>query len=82
MAVYYRRHPDEDVKFWAEVYTQLDVSLTEIEEAYAVSHSTVWWCFVHRLPYIDYELYQVTMKMIKDHRHRHRSGKRKEVAAL
>jgi len=79
MARYHQRHSDEDVKFWAEVYTQLDVSLDEIEAAYAVSHSTTWWCFVHRLPDIDYELYKETMAMIEAHRHR--AIRKKEVIA-
>ena len=68
--VYHTKHSDEDVKFWAEVYTQLDVTLDEIEEAYAVSHSTTYWCFVHRLPEIDYALYEATMAMIEAHRHK------------
>ena len=79
MARYHQRHSDEDVKYWAEVYTQLDVSLDEIEAAYAVSHSTAWWCFVHRLPDIDYELYLVTMDMIKAHKSRPK--RKKEVIA-
>jgi len=66
------RHSDKDVKFWAEIYTGLGITLEEIEKRYGVSHSTTFRCFVHRLPYIDDTLYMATMKLMNEHRHHYR----------
>lgn len=63
------KHSDEDVRFWAEVYTELNITLEEIEKEMAISHSTTYWCFVHRLPYIDYDLYKKTMERMINNRH-------------
>ena len=63
------KHTDEDVKFWAEVYTQLGITLEEIEKELGISHSTTWWCFTHRLPFIDYDLYEEVLSMIVEHKH-------------
>lgn len=63
------KHSDEDVKFWAEVYTELGITLEEIEREMAISHSTTYWCFVHRLPGIDYNLYKKAMDMMAYNKH-------------
>lgn len=76
--IYHKRHSDEDVKFWAEVYTELGITLEEIEQELGISHSTAWWCFMHRLADIDYDLYKEVMFTMTQHKS---SKKRKEVIA-
>lgn len=75
------RHSDEDVKFWAQVYVELGMSLEELEKELGISHSTTWWCFIHRLPTIDYGLYEDTMKMISYHKHKGCVEELEEVSA-
>lgn len=70
-----QRHSDDDVKFWAEVFTELDITLEEIESELKIPHSTTSWCFIHRLPHIDYDLYERTMNMINTHIHTYKSRK-------
>lgn len=70
-----QRHSDEDVKFWAEVFTELNITLKEIETQLGISHSTVWWGFMHRLLHIDYDLYEKTMRLLNYHVHNHNSKK-------
>lgn len=53
----------------AELFTELNVTLDYIEKELAIPHSTASWCFIHRLPYIDYELYTKTMELINKHVH-------------
>lgn len=66
--IYHKKHSDEDVKFWAEVYTELGITLDEIEQELGISHSTTWWCFMHRLSDIDHDLYVNVMNMLATHK--------------
>ena len=75
--VFKRCHSDEDVKFWAEVYTELNMTLSEIEEELKISHSTLWWCFIHRLPGIDYKLYEAVLEEISKNKTCKRCAKSK-----
>lgn len=76
--IHHQKHSDEDVKFWAEVYTELGITLEEIEQELGISHSTTWWCFMHRLADIDYNLYKDVMLTMTQHK---ASKKKKEEIA-
>lgn len=66
------KHSDEDVRVWAGIFVELGITLTELEEELEISHSTTWWCFVHRLPEIDMGLYNSVMDLLSQHRRNHR----------
>ena len=76
--IFKRCHSDEDVKFWAEVYTELNMTLQEIEEELHISHSTLWWCFIHRLPGIDYRLYEAVLDEISKNKRHGRSARARD----
>ena len=69
----YKRHSDEDVIFWAETYTELGMTLEELEKELGISHSTAFWCFVNRLPYINSTLYQEVAKTLDINKHNKRA---------
>ena len=54
---YKKRWSDEDIIRWAEMFIARKMTLMEMEIMIGVSHSTLWWCFTHRLPRIDVDLY-------------------------
>lgn len=64
----YRWH-DKDVKKWARAYTRKrSETLATLESSLGVSHSTLWWCFVHRLEGIDEGLYVKAMDHIVENK--------------
>lgn len=56
---------DKEVKSWAKKYTRKGVTLYTIEYDIGVSHSTLWWCFTHRLEDIDASLFITVNKKLK-----------------
>lgn len=48
---------DEEVEDWAKCYSETGDALMVMENNLQVSHSTLWWCFRHRLENINHELY-------------------------
>jgi len=49
---------DDQVLEWGKIYIESKISLMNMERDLGISHSTLWWCFVNRLPNIDYCLSQ------------------------
>lgn len=60
-----RRWKDEDILRWANHYIVIGTPLMRMEVELGVSHSTLWWCFIHRLPDIDTTVYQEVMDRIR-----------------
>ena len=61
----YNRWSDCEVLKWANMYvSKTKCTLMYIESMIGVSHSTLWWCFTHRLPNIDYNIYEQVMNRI------------------
>lgn len=60
---------DQDVLYWAVRYIIVpDCTLIDLEAKLGVCHSTMWWCFMHRLEALDPELYtRVYNKLKRDH---------------
>ena len=55
------RWSDDNVVQWAQYYLDwnargMGCSLKLMERLLGVSHSTIWWCFIHRLPGISSSL--------------------------
>ena len=65
---------DRDVTTWAKAYTKKGETLESLELSLGVSHSTLWWCFQHRLGNINEKLYLKTLKKLDFNR---RKGGRK-----
>lgn len=51
------KHSDAEVETWAKHYTLSQDSLETMEKKINISHSTLWWCFTHRLPNINPRLF-------------------------
>ena len=47
------KHTDVAVLNWAVKYLVPKSTLITLENELSISHSTLWWCFVHRLPNIS-----------------------------
>jgi len=66
---------DRDIKGWAKKYLMKRTTLESLEDKIGVSHSTLWWCFVNRLEYIDVDLYDRVSTKLEDNKHlRNRGG--------
>lgn len=63
-----RRWHDKDVLEWAEIYVGTCKTLETLEAELKVSHSTLWWNFMHRLPHLDSTLYANVIEMIAIHK--------------
>ena len=62
---------DEDIWRWGALYVDHPrMTLPKIEEMLGVSHSTVWWCFEHRLYSIDRGLHKSVQIKLKGNRGR------------
>lgn len=60
---------DSDIVNWAACYlSDSSNTLNALEAELGVSHSTIWWCFVHRLRYIDGGLYLKCAVQLSKHR--------------
>ena len=72
------RWTDKEVLEWAEEYINTQVTLEELEAKIKVSHSTLWWNFVNRLPRLDMDLYNLVMLTMETNlMHRGPQGPRK-----
>lgn len=70
---------DKDVERWAKKYTSTKkMTLFSLEERIAVCHSTLWWCFTHRLEDINPDLYDVVIEKLSINKHR--GGRKCRVA--
>lgn len=63
----YKWH-DEEIWRWGVLYVENRVTLNKLEEILSVSHSTLWWCFEHRLADIDKGLYNAVQKKLRANR--------------
>ena len=63
-----QRWSDTDVLYWAQVYVETFESLTVLEKMLGVSHSTIYWNFMHRLEYLDSALYDDVCILIQLHK--------------
>ena len=61
---YHVRWSDETVISWADLFTSRRITLMEMEVLLKVSHSTLWWCFTHRLPHIDMERFDKVLECL------------------
>lgn len=65
------RWTDKEVKRWAKQYTATKkMTLFLLEDQIEVCHSTLWWCFTHRLEDIDFDLYEIVMSKLEFNKHR------------
>ena len=70
---------DKHVVRWAKIYRTNQITLMEMERAFNVSHSTIWWCFQNRLPQLDVRLYDQVLESIDYHkRFKHRAGEEED----
>lgn len=47
---YHTKWSDAEIREWAYAYVgDKSASLIDLEDRLGVSHSTIWWCFQHRL---------------------------------
>lgn len=60
---------DKEVKGWARKYLKKRETLMTLEQSIDVPHSTLWWCFVHRLEGVDPELYDSVTVKLEANRH-------------
>lgn len=68
MKVYKRRWSDKEVLEWAGMYVGTCKTLNVLEQELNVSHSTLWWNFMHRLPKLNAMLYLDVLEMIEIHK--------------
>lgn len=73
----YIRWTDKEVIGWAEEYVNTQITLEGLEAKIDVSHSTLWWNFVHRLPLLDADLHELVMLTFDSNKHS--KVKREEV---
>ena len=59
-----KRWSDENVIAWADLFTAKRTTLMEMEIMIGVSHSTIWWCFTHRLPHIDMDRFDKVLECL------------------
>ena len=71
------KHSDKDIKAWARQYSKGGTNLETMENQLNVSHSTIWWCFQHRLYNIDDRLYFKVLERL-DYNKRHHIKNHKE----
>lgn len=58
---------DDEVKEWAIYFIDLGFTIEELEILLEVPHSTISWCWMHRLPHIDGPLYDKVRELILQH---------------
>ena len=73
MAKTKNRWQDLDVRRWAEYFTSHPrITLMFLENRIGVSHSTLWWCFRHRLEAICPRLYQAAIQQLQNNKNNKR----------
>lgn len=58
------RWKDEEIMRWANHYIVLGTPIMKLEISLGVPHSTLWWCFTHRLQRIDESVYHEVLERI------------------
>lgn len=69
---------DKHVVRWAKIYRTKEITLMEMENAFNVSHSTIWWCLQNRLPHIDISLYDQVLESCDYHKRNHKRTQEEE----
>lgn len=64
------RWTNGQIQRWARYYVDNTVTLVDMERDIDVPHSTLWWCFQHRLPKLDINLYDSVLERL-DRNKRH-----------
>lgn len=59
---------DEEIWRWGALYVEGKIALMKLEESLCVSHSTLWWCFEHRLADTDKDLYNAVQNKLRANR--------------
>ena len=57
-------HKDAQILTWAKHQTTHTATLMDMEKSMKASHSTIWWCFQHRLPKLDVALYDEVLERL------------------
>lgn len=74
------RYTEQDIVAWAKEYVNLPLStFLKLENTLGVPHSTLWWCFMNRLPHIDFPLYRFVTFKIQDNMKRR--GRKKKISS-
>lgn len=68
---------NEDVIKWAQEYANKGVTLRDMENRLNVSHSTIWWCFQHRLSSLDSNLYNQALENLSYNKKKNKRKKEK-----
>lgn len=68
------KHSEKEIMEWAEIYTNNDVTLRYLSSEFHVPLSTIYWSFIHRLPYIcEFTYKEVCEKLLENRRVRRRN---------
>lgn len=59
---------DEEIMRWANHYIVLGTPIMKLENKINVPHSTIWWCFTHRLQRIDNSMYNDVIDRINENK--------------
>lgn len=59
-----KRRSDAEILRWANYYVVVGTPLMKLENSLGVPHSTLWWCFIHRLPDISESMYNEVIQRI------------------
>lgn len=62
------RWKDEEIMRWANHYIVLGTPIMKLEHKINVPHSTIWWCFTHRLQHIDNSMYNDVIDRINQNK--------------
>lgn len=65
----YIRRTDREIALWARKYLQGKENLFSLEKKLSVPHSTLWWCFHHRLHKVDTNLYLRVLEKLDYNKH-------------
>ena len=64
-----KKWTDDDVVQWATHYLNWGFTFMDMEKLLKVSHSTIWWCLVNRLPKVRPDLSEPVKSQISQHKH-------------
>lgn len=58
------RRSNAEIMRWANYYIVVGTPIMRLEKELEVPHSTLWWCFTHRLQGIDESMYDEVVQRI------------------
>ena len=70
----YRKWTDEQIIRWANLYSLGEDTFLSMENNISVSHSTIYWCFEHKLKNIDSDLYDRCRKQMNANKYTRRKS--------